>query len=121
MAATPTDESSKVRKPRSRNFSEAEKAAIHEHVSLYKSLLGKKHVSGTKNKITKKMQDEAWRKVTDSVNAIGRALRTVDEVKGTVKHTNFLVKINIQSTLNHICTVILFVHTSLYLLDKIKE
>jgi len=27
------------------------------------------------------MQDEAW-KVTDSVNAIGRALRTVDEVKG---------------------------------------
>jgi len=48
MADTPTDDSSKVRKPRSRNFSEAEKAAIYENVSLYKSLLGKKHVSGTK-------------------------------------------------------------------------
>ena len=28
------------------------------------------------------MHDKAWKKVTDSVNAIGRALRTVDEVKG---------------------------------------
>jgi len=28
------------------------------------------------------MKDEAWRRITDSVNAIGRAMRTVDEVKG---------------------------------------
>jgi len=114
MADTPTDESSKVRKHRSRNFSEAEKAAIHENVSLYKSLLGKKHVSGTKNKNTKKSQDEAW-KVTDSVNAIGRALRTVDEVKGKAHY--LLSQKNIQSTLNHIFTLILFVHTSFYLLN----
>jgi len=28
------------------------------------------------------MKDEAWRRITDSVNAVGRAMRTVDEVKG---------------------------------------
>jgi len=85
MAVTPTSASvdnCKARKSWSRNFSEAEKAAIYVNYNVYKHILGKKHISGTKNANTRKMQNEAWQKITNEVNAAGRALRTVDEVKG---------------------------------------
>jgi len=85
MPDTPTSASVdnyKARKSRSRNFSEAEKADIYENYNVYKHILGKKHISGTKNANTRKMQNEAWEKITNKVNAVGRALRTVDEVKG---------------------------------------
>ena len=85
MADTPTSasvEQCKARKSRSRDFSEAQKAAIYENYNVYKHILGKKHISGTKNANTRKMQNEAWEKITNKVNAVGRALRTVDDVKG---------------------------------------
>jgi len=82
MADTPSSQTTKARKPRSRNFSETEKAVIIENYALYKELLRSKHVSGHKHKVTNQMKDEAWRRITDSVNAVGRAMRTVDEVKG---------------------------------------
>ena len=88
MADTPTSieqSQSKPRKSRSRNFSEAEKAAIYENYNVYKHILGKKHVSGSKNANTRKMQNQAWKSITDKVNAVGRALRTVDDVKGRPK------------------------------------
>jgi len=82
-ADTPTSQTSiKARKTRSRNFSEAEKADIMENYAIHKDLLKSKHVSGYKHTVTNQMKDEAWRRITDSVNAIGRAMRTVDEVKG---------------------------------------
>ena len=82
MADTPSSQTTKARKPRSRNFSEAEKAAIMENYAIHKDLLKSKHASGYKHKVTNQMKDEAWRRITDSVNVIGRAMRTVDEVKG---------------------------------------
>jgi len=56
-------------------------AAIYEKLNVNKHILGKKHVS-KKNANTRKIQNEAWQKITNKVNAVGRALRTVDEVKG---------------------------------------
>ena len=84
MADTPSSASvdnCKARKYWSRNFSEAEKAAIQKNYNVYKHILGKKHISGTKNANTRKMQNEAWQKIPNKVNAVGRVLRTVDEVK----------------------------------------
>jgi len=52
------------------------------------------------------MQDEAWKKVADSLNAVGRALRTVDEVNGKAQQLLSQKKYTV-----HICALIVFVHT----------
>ncbi|WAR17994.1 hypothetical protein MAR_032588 [Mya arenaria] len=68
------------RKKRSSNFSDVEKAAIREGFVGFGDLLGKifaNKVGGN----TKVQQDNAWMKITQAVNAVGRAFRTVDEVK----------------------------------------
>ena len=49
---------------------------------MHMDLLKSKHVSGHKHKVTNQMKDEAWQRITNSVNAVGRAMRTVNEVKG---------------------------------------
>ncbi|XP_052820313.1 uncharacterized protein LOC128246163 [Mya arenaria] len=69
-----------IEKKRSSNFSDVEKAAIREGFVGCGDLLGKKFA----NKVggnTKVQQDNAWMKITQAVNAVGRAFRTVDEVK----------------------------------------
>jgi len=63
-----------------------------------------------------KMQDEAWKKVSDSLNAVGRALRTVEEVKGKAQQL-LKIKLKNKKYTVHICALIVFVHTSLYFLN----
>jgi len=83
MADTSTSQTTtKARKPWSRNLCEAEKATIIENYAIHKDLLRSKHVSGHKHKIKNQMKDEAWHRITNSVNAVGRAMRMVDEVEG---------------------------------------
>ena len=68
-------------KKRSVNFSHEETALIREGVMKFDKVLTKKFSSGS-TPVTKKIQDGAWAEITEKVNSVGRACRTIDDVKG---------------------------------------
>ncbi|KAH3874479.1 hypothetical protein DPMN_037724, partial [Dreissena polymorpha] len=53
-------------------------------VMKFDKVLTKKFSSGS-TPVTKKIQDGAWTEITEKVNSVGRACRTIDDVKGAVR------------------------------------
>ena len=83
----PVDDDAKARK-RKPNFSVSEISAIQENVQKNINILQTKLT----NAITNKTKNELWEDITKAVNAVGRANRSVQEVKDKWKNLHSVAK-----------------------------